>query len=367
MEEFDLGMALLTRAIDAARSASAVGLLPLPLATRADYSFRLGLWASAYADASEATALSNDTGQHSTRTYGLVALALVEAGQGRAIDCDRHASEAAELARAGGVQSIVSFADAALGLLALSDGRAAEAIIHLKQAGEMADRNGVLNPLAVQCQANLIEAYIRAGRTADAERALDTFATQAGSAECVWPRATAARCRGLLASEVEFEGPFEEALRWHDRLPMPFEQARTEFCFGERLRRARRVADGRDVLHRALAGFQQLGAARWAERTATELRATGERVPHPRTPARPELTPQELQVALLVARGATNREVASALFLSPKTVEFHLGHVYGKLSVRSRTEMVRVLLERDVGLPSPATSTAGQRPGRSRR
>ena len=94
------------------------------------------------------------------------------------------------------------------------------------------------------------------------------------------------------------------------------------------------------MLHEALARFEALGADLWAEQARAELRATGE------TPAPSpggsllRLTPQELQVALIVAGGATNKEAGAALFISPKTVEFHLGHVYGKLGVRSRTELV---------------------------
>jgi DNA-binding NarL/FixJ family response regulator len=93
------------------------------------------------------------------------------------------------------------------------------------------------------------------------------------------------------------------------------------------------------VLHRALATFETLGAEPWAEQVRAELRASGE-TPEP-SPGGSlmTLTPQELQVALVVGGGATNREAAAALFISPKTVEFHLGNVYGKLGVRSRTEL----------------------------
>jgi DNA-binding CsgD family transcriptional regulator len=94
------------------------------------------------------------------------------------------------------------------------------------------------------------------------------------------------------------------------------------------------------VLHQALATFEALGAATWADQTRAELRATGETPTPGSGRSLMALTPQELQVALVVARGATNKEAGAALFISPKTVEFHLGHVYSKLAVRSRSELV---------------------------
>jgi DNA-binding CsgD family transcriptional regulator len=94
------------------------------------------------------------------------------------------------------------------------------------------------------------------------------------------------------------------------------------------------------VLHQALSRFVTLGAEPWAEQARAELRATGETPAPSPGGSLMRLTPQELQVALVVAGGATNKEAGASLFISPKTVEFHLGHVYAKLGVRSRTELV---------------------------
>jgi DNA-binding NarL/FixJ family response regulator len=124
---------------------------------------------------------------------------------------------------------------------------------------------------------------------------------------------------------------------------MPFELARTQLCFGERLRRGRRRADAREPLRHALETFEQLSARPWAERARTELAATGETARPRNANAADELTPQELQIALVVANGATNKEAGAALFLSPKTIESHLSRIYRKLDVRSRTELVRRL------------------------
>ncbi|MGB0096925.1 MAG: LuxR C-terminal-related transcriptional regulator, partial [Solirubrobacteraceae bacterium] len=94
----------------------------------------------------------------------------------------------------------------------------------------------------------------------------------------------------------------------------------------------------------ALTGFDRLGARPWAERARSELRASGQRIRRGSPHATERLTPQELQVALTIARGLTNREAAARLFLSPKTIEFHLRNIYRKLGIRSRTELVRIVL-----------------------
>ena len=120
-----------------------------------------------------------------------------------------------------------------------------------------------------------------------------------------------------------------------------FEMARTRLVYGERLRRAGRRTEAREHLRGALGVFHAIGAEPWERRAQTELRASGARLRRPDTSPRDELTPQELQVALVVADGVTNREAAARLFLSPKTIEVHLSRAYRKLGVRTRTELSR--------------------------
>jgi DNA-binding NarL/FixJ family response regulator len=145
----------------------------------------------------------------------------------------------------------------------------------------------------------------------------------------------------------DFAAHFEEALRLHSGDGQPFERARTELAFAERLRRVRQRADARPHLTAALETFERLGAKPWIARAQAELEATGGPT-GPRadsTTDAGDLTPSELKIALLVAQGMTNREVAAALFLSPKTVEHHLSHIYRKLDVRSRTQLARLFAE----------------------
>jgi DNA-binding NarL/FixJ family response regulator len=136
---------------------------------------------------------------------------------------------------------------------------------------------------------------------------------------------------------------FLSSLDEQEQLPRPFERARTELCYGERLRRARRKSDARHHLELALRTFEELGARPWAGRARSELQALGIRVPRRASATELELTPQELRVALAVREGATNREASAALFLSPKTIEAHLSSIYRKLGVRSRTELATLL------------------------
>jgi DNA-binding CsgD family transcriptional regulator len=129
--------------------------------------------------------------------------------------------------------------------------------------------------------------------------------------------------------------------------------ARSRLAFGERLRRSGRRIEAREHLKQAIGIFDRLDALPWSERARSELRSTGERV-SARGPTRSEeLTPHELRIAILAADGKTNREISVQLFLSPKTIEWHLGHVYRKLGIRSRGKLARVLEELHVSPPPP--------------
>ncbi|HEX2262826.1 MAG TPA: LuxR C-terminal-related transcriptional regulator, partial [Pseudonocardiaceae bacterium] len=187
-----------------------------------------------------------------------------------------------------------------------------------------------------------VEAYVRAGQPHRAQRAFGVLVTEAQRTGRPTEHAIAARCRGLLyADDEQGYSAFAEALQWHERARQPFEQARSQLCFGEFLRRHRRPTEARQVLGDALSTFTRLGARVWAQRTEAELRATGIASRPRREGSTTQLTPQELQVALVVADGATNVEAAAQLFLSTKTIEFHLSNIYRKLGIRSRAQLVR--------------------------
>jgi DNA-binding CsgD family transcriptional regulator len=188
-----------------------------------------------------------------------------------------------------------------------------------------------------------IEAAVRAGEPAVAEDWLRPFAAWAGNSGSAWARAVATHCGALLADDpAEAERLFAGALELHAAASRPFERARTEFAYGEFLRRGRRRKEARAHLRAALETFDTLGARLWAERARVELRASGQTARRRDPSTIDELTAQELQIARRVADGHTNREIAGQLFLSPRTIDFHLRNVFRKLGISSRGELVRL-------------------------
>lgn len=191
----------------------------------------------------------------------------------------------------------------------------------------------------------LVDAYLRLGRRDEAAALVTGLVAEAEAKGQPWALARAARCQGLLADPGELEARFEEALELHARTPDAFETARTRLAYGARLRRARKRVQARTQLREALEVFERLGAPPWADQASAELAATGETARRRDPSTLDDLTPQELQIARLLAGGKTTREAAAAVFLSPKTVEYHLRHVYHKLEIRSREELATVLDE----------------------
>lgn len=201
---------------------------------------------------------------------------------------------------------------------------------------------GVTDP-DVSAVPELVETAVRAGELNGEVNALTDFARLAELKRQPWALARLERARALLAGPMEFEEPFERALDRHAASPDCFEEARTRLCYGERLRRAGRRVNAREQLRPALASFEALGAEPWVERARAELAATGERARRRDASTLDDLTPQELQIGMVLADGHTTREAACRLFLSPKTVEYHLRNTYRKLGINSRDELARAL------------------------
>jgi DNA-binding NarL/FixJ family response regulator len=179
---------------------------------------------------------------------------------------------------------------------------------------------------------------------AEAREQLAVLDAEAAAAGSTWAAAAGARCRGMLVKpSPRAISQLEEAVALAETSASVFEQARARLCLGETLRRSRRRGDAGRQLDQAYLIFEQLGAQPWAERTAAELAtACVSTVPRDK-PIHVRLTPQELRVALQVADGLSNQEVAARLFLSHRTIEVHLGHIYDKLGVRSRASLARLV------------------------
>jgi DNA-binding CsgD family transcriptional regulator len=305
--------------------------LPQLLQDLAGAQIRVGRHRDAEATVAEAVEIAEDTGLHHriARLDGVLArIAAIEGDEQR---CRRLAEAAPEAA--------VAASDSALILLDLAVGDYAAAADRFDAARRGAGRHTVA---LLAATTDHVEAAVRLGQPERAEQPLRRFEAWARAGRQPWAMAVALRCRALLSEEEE---SYARALRLHARAGRPFERARTELLYGEWLRRARRRSDAREPLRSALDTFERLRATPWADGARNELRATGESV----TMAKPtavnvldRLTPQELQVVRLAAGGDSSREIASALFLSPRTVEHHLYRAYPKLGINSRRELSRL-------------------------
>jgi DNA-binding CsgD family transcriptional regulator len=346
-ERWDRATAVLDHLVTVARDASAINHIIYPLAAHSVLDFRRGYWNSALADAAEATRLARETRTTPLLTFALSVLAHVEAAMGRRDDARAHGREAVQLSELLGGPAITVYGLNALALDALGAGEVETAVEYYDRVHRFTQRLHTQRGI-VQYGADRVEALARMGRTEDAFQALEAFADRLGGGR--WALAALARCRGILADKTA-EHHFQTALSHHEHDNQPFEKARTQLAYGERLRRDRRRADAREQLVEALDVFERLGAAPWAERARVELRATGGAAAEADSAEKEavaaagldELTAHELQIARLVAYGMTNREVAAKLFLSPKTIEYHLSQIYRKLDLRSRTQLASLM------------------------
>ncbi len=320
-----------------ARQSGEFGAVPIAAHRLALSELFAGRWAAGEATASESLRLARATGQEELVPLAHCWLALHAALRGRADECGTHVAAAREISARRPMGLIDDSALWALGLLDLGRGDPAAALGHLRP---------VAHPVVlVFASLDRIEAAHRAGDRATARGWLTGLEQVARATGQPWALARAAHARALLAEGAEAERAFAEALRRHARATRPFERARTELAYGVTLRRARRRADARTHLRAAFDCFEQLGAAPWAERARTELRACGQTVRRRDDPGDVRLTPQELQVARFVAEGLSNADVAARLFLSRRTVDFHLRNVFAKLGISSRTELVRFVVD----------------------
>lgn len=340
------------RDVGQAREDGAVGLLPYLLYQEAWHACRAGLLSEAFAAASEGLGLARELDLWLPRLQSLLILAAITARRGTEAEFLAYFDEVeAPLEETGlvGYRVLLAHSQA---LLAVSLSRHEDAIRELETVAKGLDEFGIHSRVMVP-HSELAEVHARTG---DEKAAEASFAAYESSREPQSPvaRATASRARGLLAPDDAFEEAFRETFALHEHSDDSWSLARTQLAFGERLRRAGRRLDARKQLRSALETFEDQGAEAWAERVRTELRASGETLRRRKSWEAEELTPQELQISLHVARGMTNREVGAALFLSHKTIEFHLGRVYRKLGMHSRAELISRFAREAAEEPTPA-------------
>lgn len=276
--------------------------------------------------------------------FGIVSAKTQRAIASAFLGRERQAREDIRSATAGAEQCGAHFLAVwplmTLGFLEVSLGNHAAALNVLQPLLIRAKGGRDLGPSPALYVTDAVEAMVALGRLDEPTPLIDMLERKGTELDSAWFLAVAARCRSMtLAAGGELaaaEQMLHEAMVQHDRLPMPFERARTQLFLGQVLRRQRRKNLAAATLREALATFTGLDTPLWADRAAVELKRTEA----PRANEL-DLTPSELRVARLAASGMTNKDIASALFISPKTVEHNLSSVYRKLSVRTRAELAR--------------------------
>ena len=252
-------------------------------------------------------------------------------------------------------------AAAAIGHLELSAGAAKAAADTLEPWIAFVTAEGIVEPGATRFVIDHAEALIELARRDEAGGLLDWYEDNARRLGRVSALANCARCRGLLtAQEGDLDralATFDKALELHRQVNLPLDRGRTLLALGAAQRRKKRRREARATLEEALAVFEEIGAALWAERARAELKRISGRASTPGA-----LTPAEERVAVLVAEGKTNKEVAAALFVSDRTVEGHLARVFGKLGIRHRTEIAGALQTQGIDLSNTGDSPVSAEP-----
>jgi DNA-binding CsgD family transcriptional regulator len=342
LRESEAGWSLIDQATKLARSRVAIGLLPYLLCHVAVAHASAQRWAEAEAAFYEVIQLSLESHQQIDRAAALARLAWLEARQGKSSACLEHAREAMRLADELSLDLCRAWTLAALGDLNMVIGRTDEALAYFEEEDSLLRSAGIVD-VDLSPGPELVELHLRQGDVDRAAVIAQEYGTRAELKGQPWALGRAARARGLLADDSQIDDVFSEAIEAHRRTPDLFEAARTDLAYGSRLRRARQRVRARERLQEAINAFEDLGAEPWAAMARMELAATGVTARKRDESTRNHLTPQELQIALLLASGTTTRQTAAALFLSPKTVEYHLRNVYRKLGCNNRDELASLL------------------------
>ncbi|MFK0168931.1 LuxR C-terminal-related transcriptional regulator [Streptomyces sp. NPDC090306] len=333
------------RALAVARTLGSAALAPQALEYLAYAELRAGRHAQARAHAEEGLRIAQRHGQRNQQAQHHAVLALAASIEGEPEVVAEHVGAALATARRHGLAQVSTLAQWAAARVDLGRGHPLEAVDRLGPLVAPGPRRGhfAVWMLAVPC---FVEASALAGQPEGARAAVEDFALWAAFGADPQAPAQLARCRALLAPTDRADDLYARALALHDERGGTFERARTELLYGKWLRRRRRLREARARLGAALVGFEDCGAGVWAGQAREELRANGA-APGATRPADTSglagLTPQQWRVARLVAEGATNREVARALSVSARTVDYHLRNVFAALGVRSRVELARLV------------------------
>ena len=337
--------------VDEARAQGRIGWLAAGLGSLGEAQLFLGRHRDATTNLEEALRVGADTGQAHVVSHFRGVLAYLAALAGDEARCRELANAVLVESVGGGSSPGPSWAHWALSAVDLAAGRTEEALTRL----EALSRGPAGHQIpATRGAVDQVEAAVRLGQPERAAEPLARLEGWASWARQDWIDAAVCRCRALLAPDAEAERHFVRALELHelhDTAGHPLDEARTRLLYGEWLRRARRRVDARAQLGAALETFERLNAEPWEQRARAELRATGATVPAAASGTAsgvPDvlagLTPQELQIVRMAAEGLSNRDIGTRLFLSPRTVGYHLYKAYPKLGISSRTQLAALVL-----------------------
>jgi DNA-binding CsgD family transcriptional regulator len=327
---------LCTQHVRLARQTGALVVLPIALRSRI---FQHGLWGEVDEGAAltgEAEAVSEAIGTQ-LAAYGTVALAALQGREGEAAELAEATLDDVESRGEGMGVGISHFTTA---LLYNGLGRYAEAMTEAEHACEHEDL-GVISWALTE----LIEAAARCGRHEIAADALERLSLTAQAGATDWALGVQARSRALVSDDGTAEALYREAIGRLGRTRVRVELARSHLVYGEWLRRERRRAEAREQLRTAYEMLSEMGVEAFAERARRELAATGETARKRTDETRDELTAQEAQIARLARDGLSNPEIGAELFISPRTVKYHLRKVFTKLDINSRHELLTALPE----------------------
>jgi DNA-binding CsgD family transcriptional regulator len=336
----DLWHMLATRGVRVARESGALHLLPNALNHLAAFNVHCGAFATAAVLVDEVDAIERATGLPPLK-YSAAMLAAARGDDGQLTAIGEAVMRGVMTRGEGSALGGLSWSAA---LLHNAHGRYGEALTAAQSACEHEDVMVFGRGLV-----ELVEAGVRSGRPDEAAAALEQLSERTRASGTEWALGIEARCRGLLSDD---ESLYRESVERLERSRAALELARSQLVCGEWLRRENRRVDARDQLRAAHESFSRMGADAFAERARRELSATGETVRKRTVETLDELTRQEAQVARLAADGHTNPEIGAELFISPRTVEYHLRKVFTKLGISSRKELRRALpAEAHPGMP----------------
>jgi len=331
--DYDSWDELSARLVDLASEAGAIMALPIALSTRAGVNMLAGNIATCASLVTEVQSVTEAT-RSSIAPYAELGLAVF---QGRADEAFQIVAAATKDVERRGEGEGLSFIQWAVAVLCNSLGRYEEAL----QAAQEARKDFSAIWFSNWAVAELIEAATRSDEPELAATALQRLSEDTRASGTDWALGIGARSRALVKDGADAEASYCEAVDRLSRTPLRSELGRAHLLYGEWLRRRQRRRDARDELHAARAIFESVGAASFAERALTELRATGEHVRKRTVDTGTALTAQEALIARLASDGASNPQIAAQLYISPATVAYHLRKVFAKLDVSSRRQLAR--------------------------